>query len=157
MTSKLFFSVVLFLISAATLSAQATTSLYASGMGDSDVNGVVDLLEHNALMALFGFVVLVAILYICHITKACADLNRAPKNVRNLIILVIGLSSFCGSCSVEQRAMAAQYRAAEAAEHRHCPSPYQHGNYVNSPFNNRNPAIGHGSSFCRDCGKRIDY
>ena len=52
MTSKLFFSVVLFLISAATLSAQATTSLYASGMGDSDVNGVVDLLEHNALMAL---------------------------------------------------------------------------------------------------------
>lgn len=157
MSNKFFFTIMMYGVGMASLSAQATTSLHAAGMGDSDVTGVIDLLEHNALMALFGFVVLMAILFICHISKACAGLNRTQKNARNFIILVAGLSSFCGSCSVEQRAMAAQYRAAEAAEYRNCPSPYQHGNYANIPFNNRNPSSMHGSSFCRYCGKRIDY
>ena len=156
MSNKFSFTVIMYGVSMASLSAQATAPLHAAGIGDSDVAGVIDLLERNALMALFGFVVLMAIIFICHISKACAGLNRAQKNARNLIILVVGLSSFCGSCSVEQRAMAAQYRAAEAAEYRHCPSPYQHGNYANISFNN-GYSNGHGPTYCRYCGQKIAH
>ncbi len=154
MSNKFSFTVIMYGAGTAILSAQATTSLHTANMGDSDVTGVIDLLERNALMALFGFVVLMAIIFICHISKACAGLNRAQKNARNLIILVVGLSSFCGSCSVEQQAMAAQYRAAEAAENRHCHSPYQHGNYANISFNN-GYSKERGPIYCKYCGQRI--
>ena len=154
MSNKFLRTIIMFGVSMASLSAQPTAALHNAGVGDSDVTGVIDLLEHNALMALFGFVVLMAIIFICHISKACAGLNRAQKNARNLIILVAGLSSFCGSCSVEQQARAAQYRAAEAAENRHCHSPYQHGNYANIPFNN-GYSKGRGSIYCKYCGQKI--
>lgn len=160
MTSKLFFSVVLFLISAVTLSAQATAPLYASGMGDSDVTGVVDLLEQNALLALIGAVGLMAMVWICSVMNACKDLNKPQKNTpkpfTSLLILVAGLSVFCGSCSVEQRAMATEYRAAQALETRNCAMSHYD---ANAPFNNGFSSNGFSNMrspvYCKYCGKRI--
>ena len=154
MASKHLLSGTSILLGVNTLSAQAPAALHTANTGDADVTGVVDLLEHNALLALVGFVVLMAILFICHLSKACAGLNRAQKNARNLLILVVGLSSFCGSCSVAQQARAVQYRAAEMAEYPYCHSPYQHGNYANIPFNN-GYSKGHGPVYCRHCGQKI--
>lgn len=129
------------------------------GLGSSEMTNIVDQLEHNALLALLGVVVLLVILYICLVLKACTGLNLIQKNTHNLLLLVLGLSSFCSSCSVEQQAMAAQYRASEAAKHRNYESTCQHGNYSNIPFINRYPSIGYSNwpspSFCRYCGQRV--
>lgn len=131
----------------------------AADTGGSDMANIVGQLEYNALLALLGALVLMGMVFICHVWKACADLNRPEKNARNLLILVAGLSVFCSSCTVEQRMRAAEYRAAEAAENRACPSPHRHVNYENTPLNNRYPYNGYSNwqspVFCKYCGQRV--
>ena len=126
------------------------------GTGNSDMSHIVGQLEQSALLALCGFVVLMIIIYICHVSKACANMNKVQKNTRNLIILVAGLGSFCSSCSVEQRAMATEYRAAQAAETRNCAMSHHD---ANAPFNNGFSSNGFSNMrspvYCKYCGKRI--
>lgn len=160
MTSKLFFSVVLFLISAATLSAQAPASMHTARAEALDIHNTVQLLEQNALLALIGAIGLMAMVWLCSVMNACKDLNKPQKNTpkpfTSLLILVAGLSVFCGSCSVEQRAMATEYRAAQAAETRNCAMSHHD---ANAPFNNGFSSNGFSNMrspvYCKYCGKRI--
>jgi hypothetical protein len=134
------------------------------GMGDPDMAGIVGELEQSALMALIGAVVFIGLVWICYVSKECARLSKPQENARRpfmtLLILVAALSVFCGSCTVEQRAMAAQYRATADAERGTCPSLFHTGNDEDSPFNNSHPydgysGSGYGPSFCKHCGQRI--
>lgn len=138
----------------------------ASGAGqdpDMKVSGIVGQLQQNALLGLISAVVFIGIVWVCFVLKECAQLNRPQKNIRRhsttLLILIVGLSVFCGRCTVEQRARAAEYRAAKAAENHSCPTQRHHVNYENLPFNNRYPSNGysnwHGSFFCKYCGQRV--
>lgn len=131
----------------------------------SEVAGVIDQLQHNALLALLGAILLMGIVYVCHVSKACADLNRSKTNVRHsfpvLLILAATLSTFCSSCSVEQQVMAEQYRAAMEVEYRGCPAHHYSGNDSNVAFDNHSSSNGHsnafGPSFCKYCGQRIPF
>ena len=124
--------------------------------GGADLACLVGQLEYNALLGLVGIVVLMGIIYIGHVSKACADLNRPQKNVRNLLILVIGLSSFCSSCSVEQQAMAAQYRT---AENRSCQINHHYSSQTGPVFNTRYSTNGYskwyGPSFCKNVEQKL--
>jgi len=133
------------------------------GTGNSDMSHIVGQLEQSALLALCGFVVLMIIIYICHVSKACVDLNRprgnTSRSLLSLLILAAGLSAFCSSCSVEQQVMATQYLDAVAAENRACPMNQYHGNQADPAFNNLYPYNGYSTSyspsFCKYCGKRV--
>ncbi|MBK7936856.1 MAG: hypothetical protein IPJ82_07075 [Lewinellaceae bacterium] len=140
--------------------AQGTYATTSAGrphdQGGADIAGLVGQLEYNALFGLLGIVVLMGIIYIGHISKACADLNRPQKNVRNLLILVIGLSSFCSSCSVEQQAMAAQYRT---AENRSCQINHHYSSQTGPVFNTRYSTNGYskwyGPSVCKNFRQKL--
>lgn len=123
----------------------------------ADMTNIVSQLEYNALLALLGAVVLMGIIYICHVSKVCADLNQPQKNIRSLLILVAGLGAFCSSCSAEQQALAAQYQPRE--EYRSCPLNHQDTGQTDSAFNNRYPSIGYsnwyGPAYCKYCGRRV--
>ena len=129
------------------------------GTGNSDMSHIVGQLEQSALLALCGFVVLMIIIYICHVSKACANMNKVQKNTRNLILLVAGLGSFCSSCSVEQRAMAEQYRTVASAENRTCPMNHHYIHQDNPAYNSRfstnNYANWNSPVFCKHCGQRV--
>jgi len=162
MSTNLFFSALLSL-AAATLSAQAPATLHASQAGLLDISNTISLLEQNALLALIGAIVLMGMAWVCYVFNACAQMNKsrakAPGSFQALLILVVGLSDFGSSCSVEQQAMAARYQATQAAENRTCPSPHHYENYLSTPLNNRSPYQGYanfqGPAFCKYCGQRI--
>ena len=162
MSTKIFFSALLSL-AAASLSAQAPATLHASQAGLLDISETISLLEQNALLALIGAIVLMGMAWVCYVFSACTQMNKprakAPGAFPTLLILVVGLSIFCGSCSVEQQAMAARYQATQATENRTCSSPHHYENYVNTPVNNRSPYQGYsnfmGPTFCKYCGQRI--
>lgn len=134
----------------------------APHMGGSDVADIVGQLQYNALLALLGAVVLMGIIFICHISKACADLNRPQEDTRRpfmtLLILVAALSVFCGSCTVEQRTMATQYRNA-AAGNRTCTMPYHTEKHTTVPYTDSYPSYGYfdldSPAFCKYCGQKI--
>lgn len=164
MSSRFLFSALLSLTAAASLSAQAPAALHTSQMMELDVFNVVRLLEQNALLALLSAVGLMGVLWVCYVFNACARLNKPRKNtvgrpVMSLLVLIAGLSVFCGSCSVEQRAMAARYRTAEAAEIRPCPMNQHQNDQVNTAFNSQYAYTSysnwHGPAFCKYCGQRI--
>ena len=133
------------------------------GMGGSDIADIVDQLERSALLALIGIVVFIGLVWIGYVSKECTRLSKPQEDTRrpfmSLLILVAALSVFCGSCTVEQRARAAEYRAAEAAENRTCPAPRHHVNYENAPLNNCYPYNGYSNwkapTYCNYCGQRI--
>lgn len=163
MSSRLFFSALLSLTAAVSLSAQAPAAMHTSQMMELDVFNVVRLLEQNALLALLSAVGLMGILWVCYVFNACTRLNKPQENtagrpVMSLLVMVAGLSVFCGSCSVEQRAMAARYRTAEAAEMRPCPMNQHFNDQANTAINSRYPYTGytnwHGPAFCKYCGQR---
>ena len=134
-----------------------------TGQGDSDIASIAGQLGYNALLVLLGAVVLMGIVFICHVSKACVDLNRprgnTSRSLLSLLILATGLSAFCSSCSVEQQVMATQYLDAVAAENRACPMNQYHGNQADPAFNNLYPYNGYSTSyspsFCKYCGKRV--
>ncbi len=165
MAIKFLFTGTLSFVGASILSAQSTAALHTEQLGDVNTMNAISQLEQNALMALIGAVVLMGLMWICSVWKACAGLNQPRRNVRkssiNSLILIAGLSVFFGSCTVEQRAMAARYRIAAAAESRTCPCPHEYVNHANMSFNNRYSSTAYsnlyGPSFCRFCGKRLAY
>lgn len=137
-----------------------TTAGQAREMG---ITNIVGQLEYNALIALLGAVVLMGIIFIGHVSKACADLDRPRVNDRrplfSLLILVAELSAICSSCSVEQQAMAERYRDAAAAKNDPCPFSNRHEYYANIPYNNGFPSNrysnAHSPSICKYCGQRV--
>ena len=140
-----------------------TTAGQAPDMVGSDIANMVGQLEYNALLALLAAVVLMGVILICHVSKACADLNRPQENPRRrfttLLILVAALSVFCGSCTAEQRAMATQYRDVAAAENGTCAMPYHSEKHSNIPYTDGYPSYGYfnldSPTFCKYCGQRI--
>jgi hypothetical protein len=149
----------------------AQGSRLASGSGGAlDVNGsavsdIVGQLGHNGLMILLGAVVLMGLIWICYISKACADLGKQPKsNYRSSVFLllpVIGLCASLESCSPAQLARAAQYKNAADAENRYCVCPARHQG-LNQGYNiagNFSLPVGYSGSFsqpfCKHCGQRI--
>jgi hypothetical protein len=160
MTAKLIFICAFTLTGSCILNAQAPASLHTAQAEALDIHNTIQLLEQNALLALIGAVGLMAMVWFCAVMNACKDLNKpqknTPKTFASLLILVAGLSVFCGSCSVEQRAMATEYRAAQAAETRNCAMSHHD---ANAPFSNGYPSNGFSNMrnpvFCKYCGKRI--
>jgi hypothetical protein len=163
MTAKYYITGINTFIGSNILSAQSTAVLHSEQWRDFDLSLLVGKLEQSALMMLIGSVAFGSLIWICSILKTCVKLNKPTNNLRKpslmLLILITGLSTFCGSCSVEQRAMAASYRKVEAAEHRTCPLPHHYQEQVNAPYLNHNPYTGYnnlyGPSFCKYCGRRI--
>lgn len=126
---------------------------------NADVTGLVGQLQHNALLSLLGAVALMAFVYIWHVSKACADLRSLPRNKNNsfimIVVLALGTSAFCSSCSVEQEMMAARYR--EMTESTVCPMGRHHEDPANAAFNNRYPyngySRGNNPTHCKYCGQ----
>lgn len=162
MPSK-FFSATLLSFATASLFAQAPGHLQSVQAGHADIANLTGSLTQNALFTLLGVIALAGMVWIGCIIKACACLNqpqvKARKSVINLLLLVAVLSAVCSSCSVEQQAMAARYRASEAAENRSCPMNQHYSNQANTTTSNRYPYAGYsnayGPSFCKYCGQRI--
>lgn len=155
MTSKLIFTCASAFMGLSIPAAQASDSMFTSQAGKLD--NTISLLEQTAIFALTGAVILMSIAWVFYIWKECTSLKKPQKNSAMFLILVAGLGLFCSSCSVEQRAMAARYRTAEAAERTACPSQHHYGN---APLNNHFPASygysnGHNPSFCKYCGQRV--
>ena len=134
-------------------------------MEQSNVTNLIGSLTQNALFVLLGAILLVGIVWVCFIFKACAQLDRPKVNNRNyilnFIILMIGLSVFGTSCTIAQQTRVAEYRAAQAAEKIDCKRPHQHESYTASSFNNgayngiNSYQNWHAPTFCKHCGKRI--
>ncbi len=162
MPSK-FFSATLLSFATASLFAQAPGHMQSVQAGHADIANLTGSLTQNALFTLLGAIALVGMIWIGYIIKACACLNqpqvKARKSVINLLLLAAVLSSFCSSCSIEQRAMAARYRASEAAENGTCLMHHHYNNQADAAFHNRYPYSGYsngqGPAFCKHCGQRI--
>jgi hypothetical protein len=155
MTSKLIFTCASAFMGLCIPAAQASDSMFTSQA--EQLNNTISLLEQTAIFALTGAVILMSIAWVFYIWKECTSLKKPQKNSAMFLILVVGLGLFCSSCSVEQRAMTARYRTAEAAERTACPSQHHYGN---TPLNNHFPpsysySNGHSPSFCKYCGQRV--
>lgn len=158
-----FFSATLLSFASASLFAQAPGHIQSVQAGHADIATLTGSLTQNALFTLLGAIALVGMVWIGYVIKACACLNRpqvrARKSVVNLMLLAVVLSSFCSSCSVEQQAMAARYRASAAAENSTCPMNQHYSTQDNTTANNRYPYTGysnwHGPSFCKYCGQKV--
>ncbi len=165
MTAKLNFTCAFSFIGSSVLSAQSSAVLHTEQLTGLEAFNAVRLLEQNALLALIGAVVLIALVGIFSVLKACAGLTNQQKRSSRpsmmLLVLILGGSVFCGNCSVEKRAMAAQYRMAAAAEQRTCPLRHHYGNEINTPFNNRYTSTSYSNSsgpiFCKYCGYMISH
>lgn len=149
-----------------------TQGIYAASSTVRDLNtkspeliNIISQLENNALFILLGMVVLMGILWICMIGKACIELRQKPKSIRvstlPLLLFVAGLSTLVSSCSITQRAMADEMRATQAAENPACVCPMRHiPNYhglgqSKSYYPYDSYSNWHTSSICKHCGKRI--
>jgi hypothetical protein len=159
MTTKLNFTCAFSFIGSSILSAQSSAVLHTEQLTGLEAFNTVRLLEQNALWVLIGVVVLMSLAWISSVLKACVGLNKPKKSSRRpsmtLLVLILGLSVFCGSCSVEK------YRMAVAAEQRTCPLRHHYGNEVNIPFNNRYTSTSYSNSsgpiFCKYCGYMISH
>ena len=141
------------------LSAQSIAVSHSEQLEGVNTLNMVRQLEQIALLTLVGVVVLLGVGWICSIGKACLNLNQPAKKINrssaSLLIWVIGLSIFCGSCGT----MAAQYRATAATERRTCPCPQESINRASMAFDNGYPSTAYSNlytpSFCKFCGQRI--
>lgn len=153
MRNKLVFTTIL--SSAASLSAQAPTEIHLPQVVDANV---INLLEQNALLASIGIIALMGISWICYVLNECATLKKPTGNknrpLMTLLLLVVGLCTFCSSCTVEQRAAAAQSQAAMSKNY-YCTCSPQHDqpHYSNAYFTSS--SNWQGPVFCKYCGHRI--
>jgi glucan phosphoethanolaminetransferase (alkaline phosphatase superfamily) len=147
------------LLFTATLSAQNLST----DRSLANLNESVHALTQNALLTLIGIVALAAVAWLAWIGKSCAELNRKTGRTRTTSMLfgmvALFFCAFFGSCSVEQRTRAAEYRAAQAYENRTCPMNQHHTNSSNAGSNQRTPYYGYDNSygpvFCKRCGQMI--
>ena len=163
MTAKHFFTCSIFCLGSNFLFAQSSLVLQTKNPDGMEVMNAIQFLEQNALIALIGIVIFIGLIWLSAVLNACTALKKPQKQSSSpsipLLIMVAGLSIFCSSCSVEQRARAAQYRVAAAAEYRSCPLRHRHESNVNIPFNNRYYATSssnlYGPVLCKHCGYKI--
>ncbi len=161
MTAKFLFTSTFSLIGISLLSAQTSAALHTEQLLDLNTMDTLHQLEQNALLALIGAVVLMALLWICSVAKACTELNQPQKSPGRssmmLLILITGLSVFCGSCSAGRWEQAARYRMAMKSEFRDSPCAHQSMHPMNIPANNPYPSNGYsnglGPSVCGVCGQ----
>lgn len=163
MARKILLSSVLVFVGSGALTAQTAAALYVEPHKAMDMEHTIRQLEQNALIALIAGVLLMGAGWMVSVWKACTQLNQstgsAKKQASALLILITGLSIFCGSCTAAQRARVEQYRIAQEAERRACPLRYHYQNTSSIPFFNHNPNTSYtklaGPTFCRYCGRRI--
>ncbi|MBC7776737.1 MAG: hypothetical protein H7246_14985, partial [Phycisphaerae bacterium] len=82
MAIKFLFTGTFSFVGASILSAQSTAVLHTKQLADVNTMNTIRQLEQNALLALIGAVVLMGLMWICSVWKACAGLNQPQKNVR---------------------------------------------------------------------------
>jgi hypothetical protein len=162
MNAKLSFACILMLSNTLSISAQRVSQMPYHSMEQSNVTNLIGSLTQNALLVLLGAIVLVGIIWVCFIFKACTQLDKPKVNNRkyifNAIMFLIGLSIFG---TVAQQTRAADYRAAQAAEKIDCRRPHQHESHTANSFNNgayngtKSYQNWHAPTFCKHCGKRI--
>ena len=144
---------------------QASSTVRDLNTKSPELTNIISQLENNALFILLGMVVLMGIIWICMIGKACAELRQKPKSIHvstlPLLLFVAGLSTLSSSCSVTQRAMADEMHAAQAAENPACVCPMRHipiNNHGLGQSKNYYPydsySNWHTSPTCKYCGKR---
>lgn len=164
MTAKHFFTCSISFLGSNFLFAQSSLVLQTKNPDGLEVMDAIHFLEQNALIALIGAVIFIGLVWLCAVLNACNELNKPQKQTTRpssipLLVLIAGLSIFCTSCSVEQRARAAQYRVAAEADYRSCPLRHHHDYNVNIPFNNRYYSSStsnlYGPVFCKHCGYQI--
>lgn len=164
MTASAFFATTFSLICTSTLSAQAPSQLHVANMDSSGVTGLVDLVVQNAILVLLGAVVLMVMVWVCCVWKACATCDKprtyTNRSFLNLLVLVAGITTFCSSCSVEQQMLMAQYPVVDAPVAKPgCPYSNHHEFTANQAFNNRYPSYGSPNanmpSVCRHCGQKV--
>ncbi|MBL7798622.1 MAG: hypothetical protein JNJ90_19150 [Saprospiraceae bacterium] len=164
MASKLLSSAILAFAGIVSLPGQnLSTSLHQAGVHETPVGTLVGQLEQNALTALLGMVVLMAIAWIFCVWNACAGLGKKQKNARlsSLFLclsVAAGLSVSGSSCTAVQQAHAADIQAEMAAEGAVCVchAPLgnnQHFGYAGM-YNQPNRKPGNGMMVCRQCGRR---
>jgi cytochrome bd-type quinol oxidase subunit 2 len=144
---------------------QASSTVRDLDTKSPELTNIINQLENNALIILLGMVVLMGIIWICMIGKACTELRQKPKSIRvsvlPLLLFVAGLSVLGSSCSATQRAMADEMREEQSAKNPACVCPTRHipnyhgfgqgKNYY--PYDSY--SNWHTSSICKHCGKRI--
>jgi len=166
-------SAALALMSFNTLAAQTpVTSLHLTGENDANINSLAGQLGENALLVLFGVIVLIGIVWLLYIWNACAGINRNQKTtgVSSLLILfslAAGMNMFSSSCTVVQQIRTAETQTMQTTENNYCTchAPLNHrpyngnaGMYNPYPYNQypyNTPSIKSGKPFCGQCGKRI--
>jgi len=156
MTAKYLFTSTFSIIGTSILSAQSAAALHTEQLGNLNTLNTLRQLEQNALWALIGAVVLMALLWICSVAKACAELNQPQKSPSRssmmLLVLITGLSVFCGSCSTGHW----EQRMAMKSELRNGPCPNEYTHPQNLTSSNAQTSNGHsywvGPSVCRYCG-----
>ncbi len=163
MTAKHFFTCSIFSLGSNILFAQSSLVMQTKNLDGLEVMNAIHFLEQNALMALIGTVIFIGLSWFCAVMKACNELKKSPKQSSRpsipLLILIVGWSVFCQSCSAEQRARATQYRLEAEAAYRNCPLRQQHEYKVSMPFSNRYYSASssnvYGPVFCKHCGYKI--
>lgn len=164
MASKLLSAAVLAFAGIVSLPGQnPSTLLRYAGVQETHVGSLVGQLEQNALTALIGVVVLMAIAWVFCVWNACAGLGKKHKNARlsSLFLclsVAAGLSVSGSSCTAVQQAQATDILAVQAAEGAHCVCHAPLGNNPYSGYagmyNQPNRKPGNGMMVCRQCGRR---
>lgn len=162
MSNKLFFTALLSVAGAASLSAQAPAQIAAKLVEQSDLTNLVDNIAHLSLIALAGVVILAGIFIACAIIKSCTGLNSSKNKIRHTfmlwVILAVGMCSIGSGCTTTQQALAAESRTARAAETRHCPinhDEYWANELQSNRYTHYDPSRRNLPVFCRYCGQRI--
>ena len=163
MSNNLFFTALLSVAGAASLSAQAPAQIATTTMEQSELTAIVDNLEQLGLFTLAGIIILAGIFFICCVIKACSFLNHSKNKIRHtfihVMVLAVGVCSLGSSCTSTQQALAAEISTAREAETFSCSmqlhedlweSELQRNRYANYGPNYRNVPV-----FCRYCGQRI--
>lgn len=153
-------------VGATTLSAQSSTLMFQkAGVNETNLGNLVGQLSQNALVVLVGMVLLMGIIWLFCICKACATLNKRTKNAHTLSLSIVlcvatNLSMLGSSCTATQRARVTDIQAALTADGNYCACPASPDNrqqYGYAGMYNQYPrhASYNGKPFCRRCGQRI--
>jgi hypothetical protein len=160
MLNKSFFTVSMYGVSMASLSAQVPSQFHVTQQ--PNCASIVDCLAQNALLLILGIVVFMGVCWCYFIfTEYTSLLRKEQKNghwpAMSLLAFALAMSISGSSCTAAQRARAAEYRAAQEVENRRCPMNQHRNEQENTSFNNRSFYNGysnwHGHAYCRFCGQ----
>lgn len=161
-----FFLTAFILISQTNLFAQSPASFANTQQVLADASHTISLLEQNAFIVMVGVLVLLGIAWLGYVFSACAELNEKKqpthRNALGMLLVMVGLSAFCSSCSTEQQMRAIEITETQKGEHSYCvcPSRHNHSQYFNTSLNgayfNNGYANWRDTPHCRQCGQRVN-